>query len=698
MNPQRQLSHKFVFAALVVLFMSGCGGSSQEDLIMRAARRPRPPEESAQDIGSAQPTVENSETAARPAMSALAAPSAPEPPLPAASGDASASDEPPAATNDNALAAGHLTLDRRRPNVPLSEFERRKRSAENLKRIGDALTAYIAEKGRLPLPASKTASGVATLSWRVELLPYLGYEGLHRQFDLSQPWDSPKNRPLLDLIPDCYVSPERFDSSTNYLGISGRTYLFNGDPISLRKIEDGLENTLAVVEVDDRCAVPWTSPTDYAPQHGNLRVGLGNLRPEGIYALWANGRSTLVAADIGEQQLHRAFTYESGDSLVAGDIHNALVIQEVSEVSSSAAPTSTADMVSASTAASDADSAVMNRNRSNAAAQPRLSVPKLVDLTTATAQVQDLYEDRLKAAVTVAQRRTIAQEMLTAAADMREDPAGAYALQTTAVRIAAAIGDLETACQAIDAQVAMFDVDSLERSGEMLTLFGRSSLSAGAVDGRAYLQRALPVLHAAIKNNAYDLAKDICQSAIQFETQARDRMLLPSLNRLRLQITAADNQHHRVEAALAQLRKDPSNPAANSTVGLYLAFIKGDWQRGLSLLAEGNDDRLAQIAATDSATGSSAPAMLSTADRWWELGEATAQKKFRGVCRGRAAYWYAKAMQTTPESLARMHAEARLRDAETRGANTPLDSVAQLADALGVDLQEPSAIPQVPTR
>ncbi|WP_164103879.1 DUF1559 family PulG-like putative transporter [Candidatus Laterigemmans baculatus] len=531
------------------------------------------------------------------------------------------------------------------------------------------------------------------LSWRVELLPYLGHEALYQKFALDQPWDSPHNRQLLNLIPDCYVSPERFDSSTNYLAVSGRRYLFNGKPVPLRRVEDGIDNTLAIVEVDDSHAVPWTRPADYAPGTGQLRGGMGHLRPEGIYALWGSGLPTLVAPEVGEQQLHRAFTYESGDGLNAGDIHTELAIRESQQADVVAASAATAAVGESETAASglkqpsasgNSPAAVGNASRVPGGEEPRLAVPGVGDLAAATEQVETLYAERVKAATTVAQRRGIAREMIAAALEMRSDPAGAYALQSAAVQISAAVGDVQTAGEAVDAQVAMFEVDPLTQNGEMLELVGRASVGAGVVDGRAYLQRALPVLRQAIEENAYGMGEGLCKLATQFESQSRDRALLPALNRLRLQIAAAGNQHQRVEGALAQLRKDPSDRAANSTVGMYLAFIKGDWQQGLNLLAAGDNEQLARISAIDAATPASATAMLSTADAWWDLGEATTQKQFRQASRGRAAFWYAQAMDRMPESLARMHAQARLRETETSGASTPLESIAQLADALGV--------------
>ena len=65
--------------------------------------------------------------------------------------------------------------------------------------------------------AAYDAAARPTLSWRVELLPYLGYEQLYREFKLDQPWDSPHNRALLPRIPDVYQSPDAADEKTNYL-------------------------------------------------------------------------------------------------------------------------------------------------------------------------------------------------------------------------------------------------------------------------------------------------------------------------------------------------------------------------------------------------------------------------------------------------------------------------------------------------
>ena len=58
------------------------------------------------------------------------------------------------------------------------------------------------------------AAGNPKLSWRVYLLPYLGYSDLFAKFRLNEAWNSPNNFPLLSQMPDFYRSPGESSTST----------------------------------------------------------------------------------------------------------------------------------------------------------------------------------------------------------------------------------------------------------------------------------------------------------------------------------------------------------------------------------------------------------------------------------------------------------------------------------------------------
>src|SRR5262249_53399784 len=67
------------------------------------------------------------------------------------------------------------------------------KSQEKLKRVG---AAFHKDQVSFPLGYA-TQDGRLSLSWRVALLPKLGYEDLFKRFHLYEPWDSPHNLPLL---------------------------------------------------------------------------------------------------------------------------------------------------------------------------------------------------------------------------------------------------------------------------------------------------------------------------------------------------------------------------------------------------------------------------------------------------------------------------------------------------------------------
>ena len=55
--------------------------------------------------------------------------------------------------------------------------------------------------GCLPPQAIVDQQGRPLLSWRVAILPYMGYSRLFHMFKLDEPWDSPHNRRLIPLMP-----------------------------------------------------------------------------------------------------------------------------------------------------------------------------------------------------------------------------------------------------------------------------------------------------------------------------------------------------------------------------------------------------------------------------------------------------------------------------------------------------------------
>ena len=69
-------------------------------------------------------------------------------------------------------------------------------SQANLTKIAQALNQYQADHGTYPPAYVVDDQGTPTHSWRVLILPQLGYVDLYQRYDMNSPWDSPQNAML----------------------------------------------------------------------------------------------------------------------------------------------------------------------------------------------------------------------------------------------------------------------------------------------------------------------------------------------------------------------------------------------------------------------------------------------------------------------------------------------------------------------
>jgi hypothetical protein len=156
------------------------------------------------------------------------------------------------------------------------QASRRSQSANNLKTIATAMLAYHAEHDCFPPAYVADASGKPMHSWRVLLLPHLGYDHIYAQYDFRQSWNSPRNMNLLYSMPAEYACPEdpdaRVKGETNYMVIVGEDTLFPGSKsVKLTQITDGPERTILVAQTRSS-GVMWLEPRDL--QADQMRFGI----------------------------------------------------------------------------------------------------------------------------------------------------------------------------------------------------------------------------------------------------------------------------------------------------------------------------------------------------------------------------------------------------------------------------------------
>lgn len=173
-----------------------------------------------------------------------------------------------------------------------------------LRELHEAIDKYTTEKGSFPLREILSEDGKSLLSWRVALLPYLGYESLYKQFHLNEPWDSPHNIQLLSSMPSIYRNSTGVikEGETTFVAPYGaidvkRRTVWDIVPSGRDKISEEQQSSILLIEVNAEGAVPWSSPEDLNVMQQDVRSLLRD-PPEGNGIVLINGDTDYISNSI----------------------------------------------------------------------------------------------------------------------------------------------------------------------------------------------------------------------------------------------------------------------------------------------------------------------------------------------------------------------------------------------------------------
>jgi hypothetical protein len=185
------------------------------------------------------------------------------------------------------------------------------------------------QKHRMFPPRALTADGGnPRVSWRVLLLPQLGYGELFSLFHFDEPWDSPHNRELLPYMPDCFrVDPAaaREHKTTIAAVESPASALRNDRPVTLEDVSDGARHTALFVEAAPTRALPWTQPIDLQLFELASPPDVLAVREGFILAALLNGAVAAVPATVPRDDWRHAI--EIGDHRVIESFRPAGIMQ-----------------------------------------------------------------------------------------------------------------------------------------------------------------------------------------------------------------------------------------------------------------------------------------------------------------------------------------------------------------------------------
>jgi hypothetical protein len=304
---------------------------------------------------------------------------------------------------------------------------------------------------------------------------------------------------------------------------------------------------------------------------------------------------------------------------------------------------------------------------SGAAPATRPTAPDSSALRKAAAGVREVFGKDLAGARTPEARVALANKLLAAADQTQDDPAARYLLLTRVADLASSAGDVGIGLKAVDRIESQWAVDGVRMRTEVL--LKAAALMRRPEERLEWARNAQAVADQAAAADEYTLARQLNARATAVIEPVRNEALTKRLSAQLALFDELANSYTSLSPALAKLRTDPNDPAANLALGKFQAFTKGDWQSGLPRIAVGSDPNLKDPAIRDQAAASNPEDRVALADAWWDLADQQTGPARRNL-RLRAAGWYQLAAANL-SGLEKINAERRLAEATADGSTPP---------------------------
>jgi len=269
-------------------------------------------------------------------------------------------------------------------------------------------------------------------------------------------------------------------------------------------------------------------------------------------------------------------------------------------------------------------------------AQELVPVPADAAQQAAVKLIEEVYGKEHARAKTSTAKTALANNLLKEAAES-EDLTNRYVLLRVARDMATQAGDAETAVRAVEEIGKSFQVDVFQLKGAALSQ-ARKAASL-TKQRKALAEQALALIEEAVARDDFVAAKYLGQLALDSARKARERDLTKRIAVRNKMVAEAAEAFSAAKGAFQTLEEKPVDPEANLTAGSYLCFMKGNWDKGIPMLALGKDGETTKLAIKELEGVTDVAGQVALGDGWWALSE-TKDGLAKERLRERAAVWY----------------------------------------------------------
>jgi WD40 repeat protein len=272
--------------------------------------------------------------------------------------------------------------------------------------------------------------------------------------------------------------------------------------------------------------------------------------------------------------------------------------------------------------------------------KPKAPVPDEAKQVEAQKLIHDLFKEEY-AKRKPADRLALAAQLLDKARETEDDPVARFVLLTEARDLAAQGGDAVAVLGAIDELARDYTIKPLEMKVVFLSAVARNAHTPAA--NKVLAESFLALIDNALAVDNFETALRLASLADAAARKTTHVSLVTQVEARDKEVHDMQKEHDAVKDVAAKLEKDPDDPEANLITGKYLCLRKGNWDKGLPLLARGSDAALQAAAKKDLGKPQDTAGQVEVGDGWWDLGEAQKDSTKRAL-QARAGHWYREAL------------------------------------------------------
>jgi hypothetical protein len=288
----------------------------------------------------------------------------------------------------------------------------------------------------------------------------------------------------------------------------------------------------------------------------------------------------------------------------------------------------------------------------------RLPVPEGAKLRDTEKAVKDLFKE-LYSKKAPADRVALAKTLLEQARKTPDDPMAVWVMLREAQETASQAADVRISVSAADEAARLFDVDGLALKNAVLSTAAKAAKTPEECVSTA--EALLKLVDEYVAVDLYDAADRSASSALLQARKSGDAALASRASTRSKEVGEAKTRFQSLKRVLETLARTPDDSGANSDMGQFMAFVKGNWDMGLRFLAKGSDATLKTLAAKELTYPAQASEQAAIADGWYELSEKEKSPLRKGQLLSHALMIYDGALASST-GLVRTRIENRLAD------------------------------------